>query len=466
MQLNNSEGKIGYSSSADFEPNDILYMLKDLPDACCIFKVLTDPFGTVKDMLFLFANEKYAKLAGRSTAELIGSTFFSTISNQDEDWIKFSYQAAILRQSSINRTYNSQFDKWFEFWAVPVYRKGFCAFIIHDVTADKHNEDYRRSQSNTRNVLIECAKAMSTSDFSKGIRRCLRRIGQNIEADRVYVIRNKGAKIEQMYEWISPNTSDLPSKKMFEEFDIISGFNKQLAGKNVFYMNDTMPLAETNPELYNKFLAGRCTRYMLVALKDKNDLLGYLVAENYSLEIQVNVEEVMETVAIFIANLIKNQELTNELMYLSGHDGLTGLGNRHALNKAITAVSESRSSVGICYTDINGLKAINDEQGHEEGDRLITTMAELFGYIFKKKYCYRIGGDEFVAIVPDISEEKFGRLVDKLRDKSQDMALAIGHTWSEDSKEARKLIRIADEAMYQDKARYYADHERRQNNAE
>ena len=101
-------GKIGYSFATDFSSNDILYMLKDLPDACCIFKVLTDPFGTVKDMLFLFANEKYAQLVGvRSSAELIGTTYFKTVSNQDEDWIRFSYQAAILRQSSINRTYNS-----------------------------------------------------------------------------------------------------------------------------------------------------------------------------------------------------------------------------------------------------------------------------------------------------------------------------------------------------------------------
>ena len=156
MLTRNSDGKIGYSSSVEFTPNDILYMLKDLPDACCIFKVLTDPFGTVKDMLFLFVNEKYAQLTGKHSAELIGTTFYSSVTNQDEDWVKFSYQAAILRQSSINRTYNSTFDKWFEFWAVPVYQKGFCAFIIHDVTADKRDEEVRRYQTNTNNLVIEC----------------------------------------------------------------------------------------------------------------------------------------------------------------------------------------------------------------------------------------------------------------------------------------------------------------------
>ena len=127
MAEHENNGKIGYSSTANFGTNDILYMLKDLPDACCIFKVLTDPFGTVKDMLFLFANEKYARLVKKSSAELVGSTYYSVVTNRDEDWLKYSYQAAILRQSSIVRTYNSDFDKWFEFWAVPVYKKGFCA---------------------------------------------------------------------------------------------------------------------------------------------------------------------------------------------------------------------------------------------------------------------------------------------------------------------------------------------------
>ncbi|MCR5402987.1 MAG: diguanylate cyclase [Butyrivibrio sp.] len=462
MQPINTEGKIGYSSSADFGPNDILYMLKDLPDACCVFKVLTDPFGTVKDMLFLFANEKYARLVGIPTAELIGSTYYSVVKNQDEDWIKFSYQAAILRQSSINRTYNSQFDKWFEFWAVPVYQKGFCAFIIHDVTADKHNEDYHRYQSNTSNVLIECAKAMSTSDFSKGIRRCLRRIGQNIDADRVYVIRHKDSRIEQMYEWISPNTADLPSKKIFEEYDLLEIFTRQLAGKNVFYLNDTAAIAEKNPELYGKFLAGKCARYMVAALKDKNENIGFLVADNYSLETQMNVEEVMETVAIFIAALIKNQELTNELMYLGGHDALTGLGNRYALNQMLLVISETTDSVGVCYTDINGLKAINDEMGHEEGDKLIVSMSNLFAGIFKRKNCFRVGGDEFVAVVPGISEEAFIKLVEKLRDKSKKITMAIGYSWAHSCCDVRKLIRNADEAMYNDKAQYYGDHERRQ----
>ncbi len=458
-------GKIGYSSSAEFGPNDILYMLKDLPDACCIFKVLTDPFGTVKDMLFLFANEKYAQLAGKPTAELIGATYYTTVSNQDEDWIRFSYQAAILRQSSINRTYNTHFDKWFEFWAVPVYQKGFCAFIIHDVTADKRNEETRVLQTNTSNLVIDCAKALSTSDFGKGIKRGLGRIGAALEADRVYIVRkNSNNKIEQIYEWISKTCpTDIPTKKLFEKYDVVSIWTRQLGDKDVFVMNDTTAVMDIDEELYKEHLAGKCSRYIVTKLKEKEEVIGFLVADNYSLEIQLNIAEVMETVAAFIATNLRNHDLNTELLYLGGHDALTGLGNRYALNQVMTVLSEFSVPVGVCYTDINGLKIINDDKGHQAGDKLIVDTAALVSGTFKKKNCYRVGGDEFIAIMQDIDKEKFEELVEKLKNKTKDVSIAIGHEWSADSSDIDGIIKRADEDMYKDKAAFYKHHERRHN---
>ncbi len=463
MLAENSEGKIGYSSFTEFTPNDILYMLKDLPDACCIFKVLTDPFGTVKDMLFLFANEKYAQLTGRSSAELVGATYFSTVTNQDEDWIKFSYQAAILRQSSINRTYNSDYDKWFEFWAVPVYQKGFCAFIIHDVTADKRNEESHLFETNTNNLVIDCAKAISTPDFSRGIKRVLKIIGQAVEADRVYVVLNEGSKIKERYDWISKSCAiELPSKKVFEKYDMVAIWTKQLAGKNVFHMDDTLPVAQLNNSLYNEFLAGKCARYIVAVLMDKDEKIGFLVADNYSLEIRVHIDQVMETVAAFISSHIKNHELAKELLYVGEHDSLTDLGNRYALdhdNKIL--ISQAKTSIGVCYSDINGLKVINDERGHEEGDKIIVETANTFAQVFKKKNCYRLGGDEFVAIIPDIEREKLEELVERFKSKLKGVSIAVGFDWSDDSRELLTSIKRADEKMYKDKSRYYKEHERR-----
>ena len=465
MDTTDYSGKIGYFSSTNFSPNDILYMLKDLPDACCIFKVLTDPFGTVKDMLFLFANEKYAQMVGKSSAELIGSTFYTTVKNRDEDWIKYSYQAAILRQSTIDRSYNSTFDKWFEFWAVPVYQIGFCAFIIHDVTAAKRNEEHTTLASNTNELIIECAKAVSSAEFGKGLRKVLKLLGQTIEADRVFVAEklDKGSKASwAFHDWVSPSRSvELPPRKIFDKYDLIGLWDKQLNGKNAVVVNDSSVLLNTDEELYNSVFAGSVFRYIVVLLKDKQNVLGYLIADNYANDLSLNVVDAMESVAIFIAAEMRNKVLTDEMMFMGSHDALTGLGNRYSLNQTLTVLSDLNECVGVCYSDINGLKAINDEMGHEAGDQLIKDAAAIFSGIFKKKYCYRIGGDEFIAIVPEIDENSFKELTSKLKTKAKKISLAVGAVWIEDARDIKTAVRRADEAMYESKAKYYASHERR-----
>ena len=458
----NSVGKISYSTINNFSSSDILYMMKDLPDACCIFKVLTDPFGTVKDMQFLFVNEKYAQLVGKPSAELIGNTYYSCVPNRDEDWIKYSYQAALLRQSSIMRTYNSKFDKWFEFWAVPVFQKGFCAFIIHDVTAVKKNEEDTVLNSNTSKLVIDCATALSSAEFGKGIKKVLKILGETIDADRVYIVETKDMPISDVYEWMkSSRNSNLPGKKAFEKYDIPSMWKKQLGDKNIVVVNDTATLIDANEEMYNDILAGTISRYIIAKLTDKDNLLGYLIADNYSNSLPLNVADAVESVAVFIAAEMRNRDLTNEMLYLGSHDALTGLGNRYALNQALMVLAEVSTTVGVCYTDINGLKAINDENGHEAGDQHIKTTADIFSGIFKKKYCYRIGGDEFIAIIPEIEEDKFKTMVDKLKVKAKKVSLSVGSVWSKDSKDIKKIVQKADEAMYDSKAEYYKIHERR-----
>ena len=459
-----NEGKIGYSSSEDFAPSDILYMLKDLPDACCIFKVMTDPFGTVKDMLFLFANEKYGQMVGKTPPELIGSTFFRTVSNRDEDWIKYSYQAAILRQSLIMRTYNSQFDKWFEFWAVPVYKKGFCAFVIHDVTAAKKNEETSELTFNTDKLIIDCATAVSSAEFGRGVRKALRIVGQAIGADRVYVVETRDGQFGDFHEWLNgARTSDLPGKKEFEKFDIHRLWDYQLKDKNVYVVNDTATLMDNNEALYQEVLAGRISRYVVVGLKNKREHIGYLVADNYSNGLSLNIADVMETVAIFIAAEMRNKALTDEMMYMGSHDSLTGLGNRYALNQALLLLSEMSTSVGVCYSDINGLKVYNDEFGHAAGDELIKDIANNFSSVFKKKFTYRIGGDEFIAIIPEIDEDIFASMVEKFKQKCKKVSISIGSKWDKDSKHINEIIKQADESMYFSKAEYYKTHERRHN---
>ena len=449
-------------STIDYSDGDILRMLKDLPDACCVFQVVTDPFGTVRDMLFLFANEKYASLVGKPSAELIGATYYSTVSNRDEDWIRLSYQAAIMRQSVINRTYNTQFNKWFEFWAVPVFKKGFCAFIIHDVTAEKRKEDTKEITTKSNNVIIECAKALSAGDFKKGIKAALKILGTTLKADRAMIIENKNGEIGEIIEWSDRvNGTGLPSRKEFEQYDIFTMWNKQMYGENIIIIEDTLLVNVKNQQAYAGMLSGKVSNYVLAKLTDKNTIIGYLLVDNISRETDVNIKEVVESVAIFISEEVRNYILQSEMLYMSEHDILTDVGNRKAFNSKIGMLEGMDISVGICFVDINGLKSVNDEMGHEAGDNVIKEASEAIASIFKKKYCYRIGGDEFVVVMPQVSEETFAQHVERLRKKSKKISMAIGSVWSEKCLDVEELVNIADKNMYADKTEFYSKNDRR-----
>lgn len=447
----------------DYSASEVLYMLKDLPDACCVFRIMTDPFGTVHDMQFIFVNEKYASLVGKPTAELMGATYYTTVANRDEDWIRLSYQAAVMRQSVINRTFNTQFNKWFEFWAVPVYKKGFCAFIIHDVTAEKRKEETQEIVSNSNNLILDCAKVLSTSDFKRGIKATLKALGTKIKADRVYIVESKSGDLGDIYEWTDKKSgTGLPNRKDFERFDFFTMWDKQLLENRVVIVEDTKEIIKKNKEVYEDVLQGTISRYIITAIQDKGEIIGYLVADNFSLYLDINLAEVFETVAIFISEELRNYILGQEMQYMSSHDAMTNLRNRNAFTATLNMIEGMKIPVGVCFADINGLKAINDEQGHDAGDEHIREAGAIIESVFKKKYSYRIGGDEFVAIVPQVEKEYFEELVAKLRKKCKKVSMAIGATWQENAENMEEMINTADKLMYNDKAEFYsANNDRR-----
>ena len=449
-------------NNIDYSATDILYMLRDLPDACCIFEVITDPFGTVQDMRFLFVNEKYASLVGKQSSELLGSTFYSAVSNRDEDWIRLSYQAAFMRQSVMNHTFNTQYNRWFEFWAVPVYKKGFCAFIIHDVTAQKRKEESSIITTNSTNFVLDCAKVLSTSDFRKGIKYTLKELGKVLKADRVCIIEIKQGEVGDIYEWTERiNGTGLPAKKVLDEYDFFTMWESQIRDDGVAIIEDCSLLCDKNSQIYKEVLLGNVSRYIVACLKDKAETIAYLIVDNYSLELDIEVRQVMKSVSLFISEELKNHRLTTEMSYMNTHDDLTDLGNRYAYYATKNMLDGLEVTVGVCFIDINGIKAINDERGHDAGDEAIKETADLVASVFKKKFCYRIGGDQFVVIVPQVSKAHFVELLERLKKKRKKTTFAIGAVWSEESKDINGLINQADKLMSLDKANFYGTANRR-----
>jgi diguanylate cyclase (GGDEF)-like protein/PAS domain S-box-containing protein len=159
----------------------------------------------------------------------------------------------------------------------------------------------------------------------------------------------------------------------------------------------------------------------------------------------------------------------NELMHIAHYDPLTNLPNRILLadrmRQGITQVHRRNKSLAVIFVDLDGFKAINDNHGHEAGDRLLIAIAARMEKALREGDTFaRIGGDEFVAVLLDLDAEDtavpmLNRLLAaasepvKLSDISLQVSASLGVAFypQEQEVDADMLLRQADQAMYQAK---------------
>jgi diguanylate cyclase (GGDEF)-like protein len=159
------------------------------------------------------------------------------------------------------------------------------------------------------------------------------------------------------------------------------------------------------------------------------------------------------------------------LRHQAMHDALTGLPNRvlflDRLTQALARLSRRTGQVAVLFLDLDGFKWVNDSLGHEAGDAVVVEVARrLTSALRPYDTAARIGGDEFIVLAeaPEDDEEATIHLAERIReqlhgpirvgDTDVRVSASIGITCTSDNRaSAATLIRNADAAMYQAKAR-------------
>lgn len=145
------------------------------------------------------------------------------------------------------------------------------------------------------------------------------------------------------------------------------------------------------------------------------------------------------------------------ILQLTKKDALTGLLNRHAYYALME--SDIKDITAFVSIDMNGLKAINDNEGHLEGDEALMSLASCFTKAAKiKQYVFRIGGDEFIIVCRKTTNKQLLELVDKIKYNVSQTKYncSIGYCYAPNgSKDLEAMVKESDEMMYKDKANYY-----------
>ncbi|WP_407572701.1 diguanylate cyclase domain-containing protein [Deinococcus altitudinis] len=179
----------------------------------------------------------------------------------------------------------------------------------------------------------------------------------------------------------------------------------------------------------------------------------------------------LEAAAKNIAVALERQHTSELLEAAARTDALTGLGNRRAFDEALDAVINSSKrhlfSVSVLSLDLDGLKGVNDQGGHAQGDRYLTTFARAMRSALRREdTLYRVGGDEFMAILPHTGPEGSQGVLLRVREAVLEVH-ALGFDRADvsawiavypvEAGTLEELVRLSDERLYQNKRQHHRE---------
>jgi diguanylate cyclase (GGDEF)-like protein len=200
---------------------------------------------------------------------------------------------------------------------------------------------------------------------------------------------------------------------------------------------------------YRLMLDGRPQYVTLFAIRPKEDMHHVIVAVT-------NIDAAKQREMEFRAALGTAMDIANK-------DALTKVKNKHAYTQAVKELDEQAAAEGIEYAvivmDINGLKHVNDTQGHHAGDIYIKDCCHIICSVFKHSPVFRIGGDEFTVLLTGEDFDNRETLLDHFKDivmenKKKGLAsLACGMATFDKGldKDVESVFERADKAMYDNK---------------
>jgi diguanylate cyclase (GGDEF)-like protein len=311
-------------------------------------------------------------------------------------------------------------------WRGKNYRFSMAINLNEYLSRDlKANETLYREAAINDAISI----AMREEDPSEGIRKMLWKVGSELDADRICIFEldEDGTSVSNTYEWCRSGIE--PMRARMQHLPMNPCYIYRNFRENHFVMiPDYEAYRKAHPEA-EQYLPD-IHRFIAVPLKISDRIIGHLQIVNPQPSLFKTTDFLMMTLSRFIASMIRNREALKELEHMSQRDQLTGLLNRRGLSQYFAALPDDISCAFI-FGDINGLKRMNDERGHEAGDRLITTVSAIMEEKQReagKGHVFRMGGDEFLMIIEDMDEQGAKALMENLRRdfRAHEVSVALG----------------------------------------
>jgi len=451
----------------------------------CIMSVQVYPDGTYGNIRIVCGNSAYVNsienpenlaYSGTLQNKFVPNSPYERYIEKDLNFEDACYRCAYFKKPFHTYIHPERYCFWVDMYMMPIAAdEGDTYYFVYtmEVTPDAETDRLSNIDSSVYEaVLATCIKLRGTKDYKNTMDEVIGDIRSLCEAERVCLIltdmRRRTYSI--LSEAVDEKGVGSPVEKYLRDtyedfFDIIETWEDSIAGSTCLIIqneNDMKVVHERNPVWIDSLRIANVKSIVLYPLKYNNEILGYIWALNFNVENTVRIRATLESTTYFIASEIANHQLLDQLEIMGVFDTLTGVKNRNAMNRRVDGFIERKEKLpagyAILFVDLNGLKQINDKQGHDSGDKLLQRVADILKKTFPSGEIYRAGGDEFMVIVADISEEKLLSILMSLKESRFDtveVSFAIGYSISDGSVDIRQAMSTADKRMYEDKRSYY-----------
>lgn len=250
-----------------------------------------------------------------------------------------------------------------------------------------------------------------------------------------------------------------------KQFLNVLGFSNfdEIVGKNMQYLihqsnKDSSSNIKNSFGISKSILAGECIEFEKATIWRKD---GTAILVEYSSFPQYKKGLIIGTVLSF-KDFSKRIEYKNSLISISNHDLLTGLYNRHFFAEEYKRMDNPNCyPLGVLMVDVNGLKIVNDAFGNKAGDIALKSIARIFKKSIRKQdIVARIGGDEFVALLPKVTVDEIEKIkivlmkgTLKLYVESINISVATGYAIKHDNSEGNldEIMRLAENHLLRHK---------------
>ncbi|MBQ6316699.1 MAG: sensor domain-containing diguanylate cyclase [Oscillospiraceae bacterium] len=442
-------------------------------------------YGTVR---IVTGNEKYidslalaaggVEMDSDKKAEFVPNSEYTRYIPKDLNFEDVCYRCAVLKQPIHNVVRASRYPFDIIVFMMPMESDdenlGYCTFTQVLLPKDDDNlTEQSISQETAREVISTCIKLREDKPFPEIMQEVIEDIRGICGADYCSVLlvdesRRTCSSLGQSKDPGSLLVFEPEELKEDDFYEIVESWQDTMAGSFCLIVRDRNDMAfirEKNPRWYQTLQKAGVERLVLYPLNSHGRFLGYIMAINFDTEATEHIRETLELTSFFIASEIANNQFIDQLKMLNRTDLLTGVLNRNAMNARVSELSEapcdSPCRMGVVFADMNGLKQVNDLQGHSAGDLMLKNAAMILQSTFVGDEIYRAGGDEFMILLQETDPEDMRQRIAEIKKKSvlfDNVSFAAGCSPLNSRREVRKALAEADADMYGDKQNCYALH--------